>query len=56
MCLLDLCVPRVSMAFCIEANSALTLCFSWHRRPTNCLSALRSNSFRHSASLPGAHL
>jgi len=55
-CPLDLCAPEVSLDLSTAANFALTLRFSWLRIEANCLAALRSNTFRHSASRPGAHL
>ena len=55
-CLLDLCAPEASLDLSTAANFTLTFRFSSDRMPANCLATLRSNSFRHSASRPGAHL
>uniref|UniRef100_A0A0A9FBM5 Uncharacterized protein n=1 Tax=Arundo donax TaxID=35708 RepID=A0A0A9FBM5_ARUDO len=53
---LDLAASKASLAFIDAANSTLALRFSSHRSPVNCLTNLRSKSFRHTASCPGAHL
>lgn len=53
---LDLAASNASLDFLDATNFALALRFSSHRIELNCLTTLRSNNFRHSASCPGPHL
>ena len=55
-CPLDSGASKASFIFLDTDNSTLALRFSSHKSPVNCLTVLRLNSFRHSASRPGAHL
>jgi hypothetical protein len=53
---LDLAASNASLDFLDATNFTLALRFSSHRIELNCLTTLRSNNFRHSASCPGPHL